>query len=249
MKTAGSYQTSGIALIAALGVMFCSATRADELTRYTVGRGDSLKALARRFDVTVQELAVANGLTTKSGLRVGQELIIPTKPATPASARLSSSATRAIRTASVQSGRWKHIVIHHSGTDFATVAGMDRYHRVERHMENGLAYHFVIGNGRGMKDGEVAVGKRWTAQLDGGHLAIEELNRNSLGICLIGNFDKSRPTEKQMSSLRALVAALCQRCGLSTEATTTHRQIHPQHTQCPGRNFPAKQFREELARR
>jgi LysM repeat protein len=230
-------------------MMLCCAIRADAPTRYTIGRGDSLKGVARKFNVSVSELAGANGLSTKSGLRVGQELVIPAKAKAPASGGLSASASRTIRAAKVQPGRWQHIVIHHSGTDFATVAGMDRYHRVERRMENGLAYHFVIGNGRGMKDGEVVIGKRWTGQLDGGHLAIEDLNRNSLGICLIGNFDKNRPTEKQMSSLRSLITALNERCGLSAEATTTHSRIHPQHTQCPGKNFPAKQLRTELTRR
>jgi len=115
-------------------------------------------------------------------------------------------------------------------------------------MENGLAYHFVIGNGRGLGDGEVAVGKRWVKQLDGGHLAIEELNRNSLGICLIGNFEKDHPTTKQMVSLKALVAALMSRCNLSSAAVTTHRQIHPNHTECPGRNFPTKRFMQSLNR-
>ena len=44
--------------------------------------------------------------------------------------------------------------------------GMDRYHRDERHMEHGLAYHFVIGNGNGMGDGEIGVGQRWIEDLN-----------------------------------------------------------------------------------
>src|SRR5438045_7677727 len=50
----------------------------------------------------------------------------------------------------VEPGKWKYIVIHHSASPNASVKGMDYYHRVERHMENGLAYHFVIGNGHSM---------------------------------------------------------------------------------------------------
>ena len=70
--------------------------------------------------------------------------------------------------------------------DTGTVKGMDRYHREVRHMENGLAYHFVIGNGSGMGDGDIGIGSRWTKQLDGGHLTSERQNQVSLGICLVG---------------------------------------------------------------
>src|SRR5438128_11919033 len=85
----------------------------------------------------------------------------------------------------VEPGQCKYIEIHHSASPIASVNVMDYYHRVERHMENGLAYHFVIGNGHSMKDGEIAIGRRWSAQLDGGHLASEALNRKSIGICMV----------------------------------------------------------------
>src|SRR5687767_13073950 len=40
---------------------------------------------------------------------------------------------------------WKHIVLHHTATPSATARGIDRFHREQRHMENGMAYHFLIG--------------------------------------------------------------------------------------------------------
>ncbi len=146
----------------------------------------------------------------------------------------------------VEPGKWKYIVIHHSASPNASVKGMDYYHRVERHMENGLAYHFVIGNGHSMKDGEIAIGRRWTGQLDGGHLASEALNRKAIGICLVGNFDAERPTRRQMESLRSLVEFLLARCHLSADAVRTHQQINPIYTRCPGHNFPTKSFLKEL---
>jgi len=113
-------------------------------------------------------------------------------------------------------------------------------------MEHGLAYHFVIGNGNGMQDGEVAVGTRWRWQLDGGHLASEAQNRISLGICLVGNFDEDKPTPRQMASLVALVQALLKRCHLPVNAVKTHQQINVINTRCPGRYFPFPRFMEEL---
>ena len=124
---------------------------------------------------------------------------------------------------------------------------MDRYHREKRHMEHGLAYHFVVGNAHGMRDGQIAVGQRWRRQLDGGHLRSEAQNKISIGICLVGNFDKRKPTTKQMQSLNALVEALLKRCKLSPSAVKTHQQINTVKTLCPGRNFPTKSFLQGLS--
>ncbi|NLH48517.1 MAG: LysM peptidoglycan-binding domain-containing protein [Myxococcales bacterium] len=44
---------------------------------YTVKTGDTLAKLAKRFGVTVKELAAANKLSTKSPLKAGQKLTIP----------------------------------------------------------------------------------------------------------------------------------------------------------------------------
>ncbi len=134
---------------------------------------------------------------------------------------------------------WKHIVIHHSGTFVGSAKAFERAHRA-RGMENGMAYHFLIGNGRGMKDGEVVIGRRWKEQLAGGHLASEALNQVSIGICLIGNFEVTQPTSAQMRSLQALVQNLLQLTDLPSSAVTTHGKIHPRHTECPGSRFPFK---------
>ena len=113
-------------------------------------------------------------------------------------------------------------------------------------MENGLAYDFVIGNGNGMGDGEIAVGRRWTQQLDGGHLASEAQNKIAIGICLVGNFDDHPPTRREMEGLRALVQALMVRCELTPRAVKTHQQINIAPTRCPGAKFPTQSFLDSL---
>jgi hypothetical protein len=113
-------------------------------------------------------------------------------------------------------------------------------------MENGMAYHFLIGNGNGMGDAEIAVGHRWQEQLDGGHLASDAQNKVAIGICLVGNFDQKKPTDKQMRSLKDLIRALMKRCDLPTSAVRTHRQINIVSTRCPGTRFPAKAFLRSL---
>lgn len=229
------------------------AARAMADVAYTVKPKDTLYDLARQYGISVAQLAERNGLSRNARLHVGQRLIIPTTsnsaPAAPPVARSapSSSFQKAIDDARVAPRRWRYIVIHHSGVDEGTMKGMDRYHREERRMEHGLAYHFVIGNGDGMGDGEIGVGRRWREQLNGGHLASETQNSYSLGICLVGNFDKNRPTAKQMQSLTALTQALMKRCNLTTSSIRTHQQINVVRTRCPGRHFPMPTFLRGLS--
>jgi len=211
---------------------------------YTAKRGDTLYGVARRYGTTVAKLAEENGLKPTAWLQVGQRLAIPDRSASTA---LPSSVQRAIDVAKVRPGRWKHIVIHHSGTREATIRGMNYYHLKVRHMENGLAYHFVIGNGHGVADGKIYVGRRWKEQLDGGHLADPGQNHNSIGICLVGDFDHQKPTSRQLKSLTALVLALQKRCRLGLKAVLTHKEINVKPTRCPGKNFPLKSFKKGLA--
>ena len=234
-----------------------TALAADE--SYTVKRGDTIYSIARSYGIPPTVLAERNGLNRSFHVYPGKRLVIParatvrqTPSSTEASARngarteLPRSIQRAIDKAPVRPGRWQYIVIHHSGVDTGTVKAMDQYHRDVRHMENGLAYDFVIGNGSGMGDGEIAVGRRWTQQLDGGHLASEAQNKVALGICLVGNFDERRPTPRELDSLRALVEGLMVRCKLTPRAVKTHQQINIVHTRCPGAKFPIQSFLDSL---
>lgn len=205
--------------------------------KVTVKKSETLSDIATRYGMSVDRLARANGIGKPDQIYAGQTLVIPDAPESGPPPKIDPALHKKLDQARVRRSRWKHIVIHHSATDEGTVKGMDAYHRERRNMENGLAYHFVIGNGHGMGDGEIAIGNRWAKQLDGGHLHSEELNAISLGICLVGNFDHARSTPKQIESLRALVAYLLDRCKLKVDAVKTHRQINPVFTRCPGSHF------------
>jgi hypothetical protein len=211
-----------------------------------VKKNDTMTLIARVNGVEVQDLANANGISLKDAIYPGQRLKIPSGPVAAPVPALSASVQRAIDRAPVRKGRWKYIVVHHSATPVGSAKGMDEYHRKTRHMENGLAYHFVIGNGRGMKDGEVVVGNRWTRQLQGGHLSSERLNEVSIGICLVGDFNNTVPTRKQLDSLEALLESLLQRCNLRISDIETHKQIQPKHTECPGKRFDLKAVKKRL---
>jgi LysM repeat protein len=217
---------------------------------YIVKSGDTLGAIATDHGVGVLALANFNHLEDGNSLRPGQLLKIPKPGAqtggTPDAGRypLGPDLKRKLDALKVVRGKWRYIVVHHSASSAGSAKSMDLYHRQKRHMENGLAYHFVIGNGRGMKDGEIAIGKRWTRQIKGGHLASTRLNEISIGICLVGNFENTRPTPQQLKSLYALVNYLEERCQTKPDAVKIHRQINTKPTKCPGRNFPTQSLQD-----
>src|SRR3954467_14151974 len=108
--------------------------------------------------------------------------------------------------AAVAPGRWQAIVIHHSGAPFGSAASIEAQHRA-MNLE-GLGYHFVIGNGSGMDDGDIQVGYRWLDQLPGAHAAGPKgdwYNRNSIGICLVGDGRRHGFTDQQVMRLAQLV--------------------------------------------
>ncbi len=228
-------------------VVACAASGREQ--SYVVKPKDTLSGVAQRHGLSVSQLANRNGISHTGQLYVGQRLLIPGTAASDsksASSPLGPTLAKAINNAPVKGGRWQAIVVHHAAVDEGSVKSLDRYHREQRHMENGLAYHFLIGNGNGMGDGEIAVGNRWKKQLDGGHLRSEAQNQTALGICLIGDFNKHPPTARQLRSLEDLVRALMRRCQLDAGAVKTHQQINVVHTQCPGSKFPTRAFLARL---
>jgi hypothetical protein len=154
---------------------------------------------------------------------------------------LTRSVIDAIRKAPVSKGRWRYIVVHNSGTRQGNAKVFDYYHRHTRHMPNGLAYHFVIGNGTSSGDGQIEIGDRWRRQLDGGHVHSDFLNSIALGICLVGDFNRDLPTKAQLESLDELIRYLRERVGRyegHVAVVKAHKEINPVPTDCPGNRFP-----------
>jgi hypothetical protein len=144
--------------------------------------------------------------------------------------------------------QWQFIVVHNSGTRQGNAKVFDYYHRHVRHMQNGLAYHFVIGNGTSTGNGLIEVGDRWRRQINGGHVHSDNLNNIALGICLVGDFNRSQPTSAQLQSCEELIRYLRQRCGKVGNhymLVKPHREMNPPRwaTDCPGDAFPYSWFR------
>lgn len=162
------------------------------------------------------------------------------------------------RDTGVDRARWKAIVIHDSRSPAGDLASIER-----RHLDAGLAglgFHFVIGNGQGMDDGQVAVGYRWERQLPGAHAAAEmraprtsranpvlldaaALNRSAVAVCLVGNGERRPFTDLQLRELTALVRALQAEFGIASADVFLRSEL----VSCaaPG-HFPAAEFRAAL---
>jgi hypothetical protein len=161
---------------------------------------------------------------------------------------LTSSVVDAIRRAPVKRRRWQFIVVHNSGTRQGNARVFDYYHKHVRRMQNGLAYHFVIGNGTSTGNGQIEVGDRWRRQINGGHVHSDYLNNISLGICLVGDFNRDQPTRAQLDACEELIRYLRDRCGKTERGTIPvkpHREMNPPRwpTDCPGDDFPYSWFR------
>ena len=231
-----------------------------------VVKGDTLTKIARENKVSVEDLRKWNKLGTDP-IRPGDRLrVAPVSapnvtpsipkvgPPTPAPAKKPAAADwKFVGPARSQMDsprgelrEWEYIVVHHSGTSGGSAKVFDYYHSHERGMENGLAYHFVIGNGTDSGDGQIEVGRRWLKQLQGGHLASESLNEIAIGICLVGDFSHNRLGPRQTAALIELVKYLRLMMPGRNLKFRLHREINTRPTECPGRLFPAAAIHELL---
>jgi N-acetyl-anhydromuramyl-L-alanine amidase AmpD len=156
---------------------------------------------------------------------------------------LSKPLRAQIDKAPVQKRRWRYIVVHNSGTRQGNAKAFEYYHLRVRKMPNGLAYHFVIGNGTSSGDGEIELGNRWRRQINGGHVHSDYLNNIALGICFVGDFNRDSPTKRQLEALEELIRYLRRRVGpidRKQAIVKAHREINPPRwpTDCPGNRFP-----------
>ncbi len=146
--------------------------------------------------------------------------------------------------------RWKAIIIHHSAQSTGNMAMIDKYHREVKGWD-GVGYDFVIGNGKGSTDGKIEVTHRWRKQIAGAHCGGTPnnwANKSGIGICLVGDFTKTRPTYRQGVALKKLVRFLQKRYRIPTSKIYSHSTTpgYTRVTKCPGKHFPMTAFKRSL---
>lgn len=131
----------------------------------------------------------------------------------------------------------RRIVIHHSASPFATtIEDIQAWHYANGW--SGVGYHFVIHADGSIWEGRPIDTQGAHAYQDTNH----EANTDGIGVCLVGNFQNTAPTESQMVSLVGLIRHIW---GLYPGLDVIgHSQV--QATACPGRNFPWGDLRKRL---
>lgn len=208
---------------------------------HKVQSGDTLSGLAVKYGTTVRTIKRVNKLRNDR-IFIGQHLLIPA----PTTYQFIEHVAKTTQDIKVTPNRWRYVITHHSAIDRGNAESYGAYHK-RRGMVNGLAYHFVIGNGRDSGDGQVEIGSRWLEQLDGGHVKTDKYNKIGIGICMVGNFQEHPPSEAQLRALYELGDFLGQNVGNIKLKYSVHKEIDgPKHTVCPGRHFPLTQYHRRL---
>jgi hypothetical protein len=130
-------------------------------------------------------------------------------------------------------GRLDHLVLHHTAyrsTRIGTTLEAQSRHvrEIERwHLDRGflaIGYHFVIS-----PTGRIFRGR--PVDRMGAH--VKGHNRGTIGICLMGDFERERPTVAALAALAAVQTRLVP--GGAGRPVLGHREHAGQATACPGR--------------
>ena len=136
----------------------------------------------------------------------------------------------------------KNIIIHHSLTKDNKAVSWDDIRKYHKSLGwRTIGYHYgieLVGD-----DYEILVGRMMNKS--GAHCKQWGMNYRSLGICCIGNFDKSPVPQRQWQLCLALVRSLVDILQLSVDNVYGHNAFANYKT-CPGINWSMSEFRSEL---
>lgn len=134
----------------------------------------------------------------------------------------------------------RYIVLHHSQTEDGKTVSWDdiyRFHTEVRGWRD-IGYHFGIELVESRY--QVLVGRMMSEK--GAHCVEGLMNRYSLGVCLVGNFDLAPPPVAQSNLAVRFVASLCTVFNIPVSHVMGHREAGSSKT-CPGEKFNLDRFR------
>ena len=129
------------------------------------------------------------------------------------------------------------ITVHHEGStpvffndERSTAARLEmirRYHTNERHWAD-IGYHYIIDR----------AGRLWQGRdlrYQGAH--VKNHNPCNIGVMVLGNFNKQRPTRQQTQMLHRTLNQLMRTFRVPKQQIFTHQELGP--TTCPGTSLQA----------
>ena len=126
-------------------------------------------------------------------------------------------------------GLTEYLVIHHVGNINRDVDAKEVHQWHINRGFDGIGYHYVI-----RKNGTIERGRPWSKI--GSHCVGQDSNFRSLGILVVGDFEKFFPIYNQMVSLTNLCGDLCTYNNINPlTGIKGHRDMAK--TLCPGKNL------------
>jgi len=192
-------------------------------------------------------LRAERGLTDITELRAGRPVPVPAGRALPPTAgvleifpRGEWRAARTVQHRLTPTSGWNRITVHHSAKDSKEIGTPTSGHVADAikkiqtvHMRDrgwgDIGYHFLID----------PTGRVWQGRLldwQGAH-ASGANNIANIGICLLGDFNRERPSPQALEALERLVDALCDRHHIARDRVYGHRKFTA--TECPGDSLMA----------
>ncbi len=127
------------------------------------------------------------------------------------------------------------IIIHHSLTKDGKSVDWDairRYHMQEKGWSD-IGYHAGVER----VNGELTAHAGRPLDMTGAHC----LGHNdTIGICIVGNFDVAPPDDETLRYAASLTAGYLRMFALPVSSIHKHHEFHPKS--CPGTQFPWVQF-------
>lgn len=137
----------------------------------------------------------------------------------------------------------RYIIVHHTERNNDFPAFIRFRHMYLRGWDD-IGYHYLIGNKRPFtRDGHLYAG--CMENCVGAHA--RGYNDQSLGICLIGNFNKSNPSPKQLETLISFLKEKGEQYQISNCNILGHRELPNVTKSCPGKNLDMDMVREAMA--
>lgn len=101
----------------------------------------------------------------------------------------------------------KKLVVHHSASAKATTkkSDIDKWHKQRGFSQ--IGYHKVVEN-----DGKVVSGRSETTQ----DAHAKGTNHNSLGVCVVGNFENESPSDVQIKNVVNVLIEWCKKYKLTS---------------------------------
>ena len=141
------------------------------------------------------------------------------------------------------------IIVHHTGSE--KLGGFDNpiliklRHKYIKGFDD-IGYHYLIGNGILTRDGKVYEGRN--IKETGAHAS--GYNDNSIGIALIGNFEKGEPSERQWQGLVKLISRNCRIFQIPVKWNYSsiygHNELEGTDTKCPGKFVDMNKLRRDV---